>query len=437
MVRDVTRRQIDQEMLRLTAKVFELSSDAFVVTDATERIMMVNQAFCRLTGFARNEVLGRPAKLLAAHREDDSFVHLVRTAINQQGHWEGEAWNQRKDRSRYLQWLSVSSLVAPQGQTSHYIAAFRDITQQKQSEERIRSLAYFDPLTGLPNRTLLQERSQAALNTARRTGQGFAVFFLDIDHFKNVNDSLGHGIGDQLLLEFAHRLRGLIPEPDTVARLGGDEFVLLIGQAQATEAQQLAQAVLDLATEAFIAGGHELNVTLSIGVALFPQHGTDFQALQQRADAAMYRAKREGRNRYHFFSRALDEAATVRLQLEQDIRRGIAEREFIVHYQPLVRARDGAVIGAEALVRWQRGPEECWGPGQFIPVAEESGLIVALGEQVLEQACAQLRQWQDLGLPVQRLCVNVSPLQFAAPGFVEQVLAQAGRHHINPALLEL
>jgi len=437
MVRDVTRRQIDQEMLRLTAKVFELSSDAFVVTDATERIMMVNQAFCRLTGFARNEVLGRPAKLLAAHREDDSFLHLVRTAIHLQGHWEGEAWNQRKDRSRYLQWLSVSSLVSPQGQTSHYIAAFRDITQQKQSEERIRSLAYFDPLTGLPNRTLLQERSLAALNTAQRTGQGFAVFFLDIDHFKNVNDSLGHGIGDQLLLEFAHRLRNLIPEPDTVARLGGDEFVLLIGQAEATQAQKLAQAVLDLATEAFIAGGHELNVTLSIGVALFPQHGTDFQALQQRADAAMYRAKRSGRNQYCLFTDAIQADANRVLMLENALRRAQERGQLSVHYQPQLDLKSGAVIGAEALMRWKHPELGSISPAEFIPIAEDTGLILSLGEWILRTALGQLRQWIDEGLPPLTLAVNVSAVQFRQsqlPELVKRLVDEAG---VPPHLLGL
>lgn len=429
VVRDVTRRQMDQEMLRLTAKVFELSSDAFVVTDAHERIIMVNQAFCTLTGFNRHEVLGKSAKLLAAHREDDRFVHLVRAAILEHGHWEGEAWNQRKDRSRYLQWLSVSSLVSPQGLTSHYIAAFRDITQQKQSEERIRSLAYFDPLTGLPNRTLLQERSQAALNTARRTSQGFAVLFLDIDHFKNVNDSLGHGVGDQLLLEFARRLHDLVTEPDTVARLGGDEFVLLIGQAQAPEAQKLAQAVLDLATEAFMAGGHELNVTLSIGVALFPQHGTDFQALQQRADAAMYRAKRSGRNQYCLFTEAIQADANRVLVLENALRRAQERGQLSLHYQPQLDLNTGAVVGAEALMRWNHPELGAVSPAEFIPVAEDTGLILGLGEWVLRTALNQLRQWLDQGLPPMTLAVNVSAVQFRQsqlPDLVKRLIEEAG-----------
>lgn len=429
MVRDVTRRQIDQEMLRLTAKVFELSSDAFVVTDANERIMMVNQAFCTLTGFARDEVLGRQARLLAAHREDDSFAHLVRTAIQQHGHWEGEAWNQRKDRSRYLQWLSVSCLVSPEGKTSHYIAAFRDITQQKQSEERIRSLAYFDPLTGLPNRTLLQERSQATLNTARRTAQGFAVFFLDIDHFKNVNDSLGHGIGDKLLLEFARRLRDLIPEPDTVARLGGDEFVLLISQADAAKAQKLAQAVLELATEAFMAGGHELNVTLSIGVALFPQHGTDFQTLQQRADAAMYRAKRSGRNQYCLFTEAIQADANRVLLLENALRRALERGQMSLHYQPQLDLQTRAVVGAEALLRWNHPELGNISPAEFIPIAEDTGLILGLGEWVLRTALSQLRQWIDQGLPPMTMAVNVSAVQFRQahlPELVKRLVSEAG-----------
>lgn len=437
MVRDVTRRQSDQAMLRLTAKVFELSSDAFVVTDANERIMMVNQAFCTLTGFERGEVLGRQARLLAAHREDDRFVHLVRSAILQHGHWEGEAWNQRKDRSRYLQWLSVSSLVSPQGQTSHYIAAFRDITQQKQSEERIRSLAYFDPLTGLPNRTLLQERSQAALNTARRNGQGFAVLFLDIDHFKNVNDSLGHGIGDQLLLEFARRLHDLIHEPDTVARLGGDEFVLLIGQAQVVEAQKLAQSVLDLAIEPFLAGGHELNVTLSIGVALFPHHGTDFQTLQQRADAAMYRAKRSGRNQYCLFTEAIQADANRVLVLENALRRALERGQLSLHYQPQLDLKTGAVVGAEALMRWHHPELGPVSPAEFIPIAEDTGLILGLGEWVLRTALGQLRQWIDQGLPPLTMAVNVSAVQFRQaqlPELVKRLLEEA---KVAPPLLGL
>ncbi|MDD0837786.1 EAL domain-containing protein [Curvibacter sp. HBC61] len=435
--RDITRRRQDEDMLRLTAKVFEQSTEAFVVTDAQERILMVNQAFCDLSGFSREDAVGKTAKLLAAHREDDSFRQLVRVAVRQRGHWQGEAWNQRKNRSRYLQWLSISRVDNSLGEPSHYIASFRDITQQKETEERIRSLAYFDALTGLPNRSLLNERSNLSLASARRSGEPVAVIYLDMDHFKNVNDSLGHSVGDELLVDFARRLKALVKEQDTVSRLGGDEFVLVVNDAPVAQAQQLAEAILAMSATPFQIGPYELSVTLSIGVALYPQHGEDFDTLHQRADSAMYQAKKSGRNQYRLFTAEIQQAAARVLQLENALRKAWERDQMTLHYQPQVDLGTGQVIGAEALLRWRHPELGQVSPAEFIPVAEDTGLILDLGEWVLRTALQQVRRWQDQGLPPLTVSVNLSPVQFRQPllpELVQRLIKEAG---IAPQLLEL
>ena len=446
VIEDVTENQrlahfaAQREFIEVTLHSI---GDGVVACDAEGRIQYLNPVAEALLGVQRQSALGhafdQTLVLLDPEtglRIDNPVLRCLRT-----GRGSGlprEALMRGLSGPQHPIQHAVSPIFGPHGQLRGAVMVFQDVREARALEQRMAHLAHHDALTDLPNRVLLQDRIQQACERSRREGGGFGVMFLDLDHFKHVNDSLGHAAGDELLREMARRLKTTLRTCDTICRLGGDEFVMLVGDIQSPQdLGAVAEKVLSEVAQPCQIAGREMNMSVSLGLALFPADGENVEVLMKHADTAMYRAKREGRNRYHFFSRSLDEAATVRLQLEHDIRQGIATREFIVHYQPLVRARDGAVIGAEALVRWQRGPQDCWGPGQFITVAEESGLIVALGEQVLEMACAQLRQWQDLGLPVQRLCVNVSPLQFAAAGFVERVLAQASRHHINPALLEL
>jgi len=446
VIEDVTENQrlahfaAQREFIEVTLHSI---GDGVVACDAEGRIQYLNPVAEALLGVQRQSALGhafdQTLVLLDPEtrlRIDNPVLRCLRT-----GRGSGlprEALMRGLSGQQHPIQHAVSPIFGPHGQLRGAVMVFQDVREARALEQRMAHLAHHDALTDLPNRVLLQDRIQQACERSRREGGGFGVMFLDLDHFKHVNDSLGHAAGDELLREMARRLKATLRTCDTICRLGGDEFVMLVGDIQnPQDLGAVAEKVLAEVARPCLIAGRDMNMSVSLGLALFPADGENVEMLMKHADTAMYRAKREGRSRYHFFSRALDEAATVRLQLEQDIRRGIAAREFIVHYQPLVQALDGAVIGAEALVRWQRGPEECWAPGQFIPVAEESGLIVALGEQVMEQSCAQLRQWLDLGLPVQRLCINVSPLQFAAPGFVEQVLAQAGRHQINPALLEL
>ena len=435
--RDITKRRHDEELLQLTARAFEQSTEAFVITDAQERIIMLNRAFTALSGYSREETMGKTAKVLAAHHAEDSFRRMVREAVQTRGHWQGEAWNLRKDHSRYLQWLSISRIEDTHGSTSHYIVSFRDITQQKEAEERIRHLAYFDPLTGLPNRTLLAERSNMSINSARRNGGSLAVIFLDMDHFKNVNDSLGHGVGDELLVDFSRRLRGLLSEQDTVSRLGGDEFLLIVNDVRAEQAQALAQTVLDMAAKPFQIDPYELSVTLSVGIAMFPEHGQDFETLYQRADAAMYRAKKSGRNQYCLFTGEIQAEAARMLQLENALRRAMERDQLELHYQPQVDLETDRVIGAEALLRWKHPELGQVSPSEFIPIAEDTGLIVPLGEWVLRTAARQLREWLDKDFPALTISVNLSPVQFRQSHLPELVQRIVEESQIPPHLLEL
>jgi diguanylate cyclase (GGDEF)-like protein/PAS domain S-box-containing protein len=435
--RDITRRRRDETMLQLTARVFEQSSEAFAITDADGRVLMVNQAFCDISGYSREDAIGKPGKILAAHKPEDSYHRMVMEAVQTRGHWQGEAWNLRKDHSRYLQWLSLSRVDSPTGGTLHYIGSFRDITLQKETEERIRHLAYFDPLTGLPNRTLLTERSNMALGNARRNNTGLAMIFLDMDHFKNVNDSLGHGVGDQLLMDFSRRLRSRLSEQDTVSRLGGDEFLLVVNDLDAAGALELAHSVLALATHPFQIDPYELSVTLSVGVALFPDHGNDFETLYQRADAAMYRAKQGGRNQVCMFTADIQNAAARALQLENALRRALERDQLQLHYQPQIDLNSGRVIGAEALLRWRHPELGAISPGEFIPIAEDTGLIVPVGEWVLRTAVRQMRQWIDAGLPALSISVNLSPVQFRQSHLSELIQRILEESQLPPHLLEL
>ena len=430
-------RKHAEVQLQLKARVFEQGNEAIVITDAQSRIVRVNSAFSWINGYSEAEVLGRNPSLLSSGRHDGAFYREMWTSLLAHGQWQGELWNRRKDGSLYPEWLSLSVLRDRAGVVINYVAVATDISQRKADEEKIRTLADFDALTGLPNRRLLQDRIDTALSQAQRQGESLALMFLDLDRFKNVNDSLGHHAGDQLLTQVALRLKSVLREQDTVCRIGGDEFVLLCTSTDATGAAHVAQKLHEMTAQRYLVDQQELAMTFSIGIALFPDDGDSFEKLSMSADTAMYRAKQAGRNAYRFFTAEMQLESNRQLELENGLRRALDLNQLSLVYQPQVSLQDGRVLGMEALLRWQHPTLGPVSPLEFIPVAEESGLILPIGEWVLRTATRQLRAWIDAGLPRLQLAVNLSAVQFRhanLPELVSQVLLDAG---LAPECLEL
>lgn len=428
--RDITERKRSQEQLQLTAQVFDQSSEAIVIADASHTIVRINRAFSRITGYPESEAVGQSVRLLTVAESTQDFnADAVYARLTQEGHWEGEAWGRRKDGSTYPQWLSVSRVRDGNGSTTHSITLFRDITLQREAQDRVQRLAHFDPLTDLPNRALLAERARQHISNEQAKGGTLAMLFLDLDHFKNVNDSLGHRIGDILLVAVARRLQSLLSPQDTVSRLGGDEFLLLLPSASAAHAAEVATRLLAAVAQPFQIDPYELTTTLSVGIAMYPADGDSFDTLYQRADAAMYRAKQSGRNRYGFFTADLEARTARALQIENALRRALERSQFELHYQPQVSLITRQVVGAEALLRWRHPEMGMVSPAEFIPVAESSGMIVAIGEWVLHTAVNDAKRWLDMQLPLRAISVNLSAVQFRHPQLPEMVtrcLQQAG-----------
>jgi len=424
--------------VELAAKVFESGSEATLITDADERIIAVNHAFTQITGYSADEVIGQTPRLLTSGRHDKTFYRELWTTLQASGQWSGELWNRRKDGSIFPQWTSIVAVRDGDGPVSHYIGTFIDISERKQVEEHIRRLAEYDALTQLPNRHLMQERLEREIASAQRSGAGLALLFLDLDRFKNINDSLGHTVGDEVLQQVARRLAENVRVVDTVCRLGGDEFVLLLPHLDHPEqAMQVAQKLHDVLDQAFHVRDYDLTVTPSIGIALYPRDGEDSDTLLKNADSAMYRAKSLGRNNCQFYTEDLNTAVSERLALENDLRRALGRDELLPYFQPVIDLSDGRIVACEALLRWQSPDRGLVMPDQFIPLAEETGLIVPMGANVLGQACRQLRAWDRAGLPPLRMAVNVSVVQLRHsqfPATLRAVLKECG---LAPQRIEL
>lgn len=437
-MQDITERVQQERELQQAARVFETSQEGIIITDADTRILQVNAAFTRITGYAEEEVVGRTPKMFQSGYHDAEFYREMWHELRAHGTWTGEIWDRRKDGAVHAKQLTINAVTDEHGRHTHYVGVFTDITELKRYQAQLEHRAYHDDLTDLPNRTLLRDRLGHALDRASRLGHQVAVLFIDLDHFKDVNDSLGHSAGDQLLISVADRLQEGVRASDTVARLGGDEFTICLEEiADAGDALTSARRIVQLLEEPHELNGHSLQVPCSIGISLYPGDGTTVEELLRNADAALYLAKESGRSAIRFYTEDLTARAEYRLAQGQDLRRAVSQGEMRLLFQPQVDMRDGRMIGVEALVRWTHPEKGTIGPDQFIPLAEEMGLIGELGDWVLGAACRTLREWLDAGYDPGQIAVNVSPHQLRDRDFPARVAEHLEEHRLAPGRLEL
>lgn len=427
---------------RIAATAFE-TSKGMLITDHNQVILRVNKAFTEITGYSAQEVIGNTPHLLSSDQHDRTFYEAMWTAIKQTGSWEGEIWNKRKNGEIYPEYLIINTVKDDKGQVSNYVASIEDISESKAASEKIHNLAFYDPLTELPNRRLLTDRLEHALASSTRNSNIGALLLLDIDNFKTLNETQGYDIGNQLLKQVSQRLTECIAEGDTVARIGGDEFVVLLEDLgskpdeAANEAEKIAEQILASLSSLYELTSHKHHSSVSIGITLFHNHDESMEELLKQADIAMYQAKKAGRNALRFFDPKMQEAIATRADLEAELRKAIEQKQFQLYYQAQVNSA-GRPTGAEALIRWKHPERGMISPFHFIPLAEETGMILAIGDWVLDTACAQLKVWQQNSNTRElTLSVNVSAKQFNEADFTDKVQATITRHAIDPAFLRL
>ncbi len=439
---DISASKHAEEELRIAAVAFE-AQEGIVITNADKVILRVNRAFTEISGYSAEELIGQTPHLFKSGRHNKSFYTEMWDCINRTGSWQGEIWDQRKNGDIYPKWLTITAVKDNNGAITHYVGLHTDISARKASEEEIKRLAYYDPLTSLPNRRLLLDRLQQALASSARSEKYGALLFIDLDNFKSLNDNLGHDMGDILLQQVAQRLIDCVREGDTVSRQGGDEFVIMLeelgknAEKAAAKARAIGEKVLASLNQTYQLANHEYQNTPSIGITLFVDHQYSINALLKRADIAMYGAKAAGRNTLRFFDQDMQETVMARAALEADLRFALAKNQFQLYFQRQAHS-DGQTIGAEALLRWQHPTRGSVSPLEFIPLAEEIGLIMPIGQWALEAACAQLKRWENHAQARHlQLAVNVSPRQFHQPGFTEQVCAILKKTGIKADRLKL
>ncbi|ADL55159.1 diguanylate cyclase/phosphodiesterase with PAS/PAC and GAF sensor(s) [Gallionella capsiferriformans ES-2] len=423
--------------LNKLSQAVEQSPNSIVITDLNANIEYANDAFVKTTGYTLPEVMGKNPRILHSGKTTVETYAAMWTQLNSGQMWRGELINRRKDGTEYVELARISPLRHTDGRVTNYLSIKEDITEQKQVEARIRQLAHFDLLTGLPNQTLLKDRAGFAMQMAQRSAHHLAVLFLDIDHFKNINDTLGHRIGDELLVHLAKRMKLLLRDEDTLSRFGGDEFILVLPDTDADGAAHVAEKILETVAKTCYIEQHELVVTPSIGIAMYPSDGMDFDKLYQSADVAMYRAKQDGRNNFRFFTSEMQARSARRLLLENALRQALSRNQFELHYQPQISMQDGKIVGAEALLRWYHPELGSISPAEFIPVAEESGLILSIGEWVLRTAVQQVKRWQDAGHPPVTVAINLSAVQFRQARLSELVMQILHEANLAPHWIEL
>ena len=435
---DITSRKKAEKDLQLASTIFANTADGIIVTDPAGTIVLTNPAFTQITGYSAAEAQGKNPRILQSDHQDAGFYRTMWQALGSVGLWQGEIWNRRKNGELFPEWLSITTVLDPCGAVSNYVGVFSDISAIKRSQAELEHLAHFDPLTELPNRSLFHDRLSHALERAGRYNQHVAVMVLDLDRFKTVNDSLGHPIGDQLLQQVAHRLKDCVRVEDTVARLGGDEFSIVLANLKSGDnIVDIARKILDSIERPFSINGHAAMVSTSIGIAVFPEDGTTPDLLIRNADAAMYQSKAAGRNTYHYYQPEMTQAAQRRLASEQALRRAIERQEFEVWYQPQLNLATGGLIGAEALVRWRDPERGLIPPNEFIPLAESTGMIIPIGEQVLRQVCQDIAKWQTSNLNPGKVGVNVAGPQLFRSDFIGLLCDVIEKFAIPPSALEI
>ncbi|MBF0371213.1 MAG: EAL domain-containing protein [Magnetococcales bacterium] len=435
---EIDERIRAEEGLKLAAKVFENASEAILITDHRGIIIDVNQAFTNITGFEREEALGENPRIGKSGRHDADFYDQMWTEITNSGKWSGEIWDRRKNGEVYPKWLTINAVHTPDEVITHYVGIFTDISHIKATEQRLEQLAFYDPLTSLPNRMLFRDRLLHEFEAAKRYHKRVGVFFIDLDRFKNVNDTLGHAAGDMLLEVVARRLTECVRSSDTVARLGGDEFTVILADLDGPqEAAPIARNIIKSLMEPVPLDEHKAHIGASIGIAIFPDDGGDFDTITKFADVAMYHAKASGRGNFKFFEGQMNANSIKRAELEKNLRLGLDADEFLLHYQPKLSLSTGKIVGMESLVRWQRADGKMISPADFIPLAEETGLIIPMGEKILRSACIfNKRCMEETGVPL-RVAVNLSARQFQQKNLhdlVEKTLQETG---LEPKWLEL
>ncbi len=435
---DISERRRNVEQLKLAAAVLATTAEGVLITDASGTIVSINRAFTEITGFSAEEAIGSNPRILRSDRQGPEFYRAIWKTLCEDDVWQGEIWNRRKNGEIFPEWLAISTIRNDKGEITHHVGVFSDISSLKHSQEKLERLAHFDPLTDLPNRVLFQDRLAHAIDRANRYGHQVALLLLDLDGFKTVNDSLGHPVGDELLVRVAERLHHCIRVEDTVARLGGDEFALILDNvAHGSDAIQVVRKVLSSIEQPFQLDSTSALISTSIGIAVYPADGKTPTELVRNADAAMYGAKEAGRNTYQFYQATMTQVAQERLQREAALRRAVEQREFEVWFQPQINLKNGRVTGAEALVRWRSPERGLVPPNEFIPLAERTGLILPLGEQVLASVCSCARRWRDNGLHFGRLAVNVATPQLERGNFVALLQNMLQEHQLPADCLEI
>ncbi|NQD37253.1 EAL domain-containing protein [Permianibacter sp. IMCC34836] len=428
LLADASEAKRREESLRQAAVVFDAASDIILVLDAERRIRMANGAFARITGYVTNDVMAKPPRLLFSSKQPAELYEHIFAQVQKQNVWQGEIWCRKKDGTVYPQWTSINAVRNDAGHIVEYVLIASDITERKRAEERLNYQANYDALTELPNRTLFVDRLRQSMSRARREGTNLALLFIDLDRFKNINDSMGHSAGDKLLVSVADALRSCVRESDTIARFGGDEFAVILSPIYgAKNAGTVAQTLLKVLSRPINIDGYDCLVGGSIGISIFPGDGDTPEDLIRNSDAAMYRAKDSGRNTYEFFTAEMQQQALARIGMERDLRYAIERQEFVLNFQPQLGLATGDVIGMEVLVRWESGTRGLVSPGDFISLAEENGQILALGEWVLKEACRQYVIWHREGIAPSYIAVNVSGRQFRTsqfPKLVQSILEE-------------
>ncbi|NIF26419.1 EAL domain-containing protein [Pantoea sp. Tr-811] len=431
-------RRDDRERLRMAAAVFDSTLEGVLVTDRRGLIVHVNRAFMRITGYQQEEVLGQRPSKFKSGRHGVPFYQQIYATLAEKGEWSGEIWNRRKSGEIYPQWQTICAISDDNGQLSHYVAVFSDISAIKHSEQELAYLAHHDPLTGLPNRLLFNDRAEQALAAAQANKRGCALLLLDLDHFQSINDGLGHTIGDQLLKLVGERLREVLGNGVTLARLGGDEFGVLAENCQQVgQAGKLAQLIIERMREPFDFDGHRLFISASVGISLFPSDALSAEQLLRNADSALFKAKGNGRACYALYTEELTAHAQHRVETAGELRQALAQDELRVFYQPVHDLFTGKMVGVEALVRWQHPQRGLVPPGEFIPIAERTGLIAEIDAWVLRQACRQMVHWQADGRGLAFVAVNISSRLFGQHELYRQVAEVLHETGLDPALLEL